>query len=1086
MSDSDDKLERLLKARAEIDEELRRHKANITVLFTDVVGSTAYFDHFGDTAGLAMLDRHTTVAMEKVQEFHGTVIKTIGDSVMAEFPEPALAVRAAVEMQRRLVVVNQALPQRERIQLRIGINSGVGFRRGGDVYGDVINLAARITKYSGPAQILVARSIRDAIASEENLRCNWFRDVTLAGKAEKEDVYEVIWTDTAAYERLREAMTAAFVRGDLVSPGLKVEDLEAPAQAAAAAASSGSAEQATVDTLPAGASSIDLGPRYEVRGTLGRGGMGVVYHAVDRETGEAVALKVLRPDVSGDAATIERFKEEVRLARRITHKNVCRIHDFNRSGDTAFISMELVGGESLRSVLRRFGSLSLRKGIEIAQQICAGLREAHAQGVVHRDLKPENVMLDHGGNVKIMDFGIARRAETGPGAGGGLTIVGTPAYMAPEQAAGKPVDHRADIYSLGLILYEVFTGAPAFSGNAVSELLLKQMHEPPVHPREIEPALPAWLEKVILKCLVKDPEKRFQTLDQLEQALLNRPQRRVAETPEAALPMHLARWQRTDWWLLAAAVVAFAVFLGLFDSVYPYSSGKLLVSREQASSRAAAFLKAIGSTRTAGTPRLLLFIDNPRSYVPQVLSLGLQDANRHFSEAWGWFLEAGDSIPGWFELYLAADGKPLLFHLMPTQSAKTELPSEPELRHTATQYVRDLFGGEVSNTAPNIRFVRAPGISPRAFLEWSLPEGAAGIARRFEMGFTPDGLFHAERHLTGSPGPEVAEYKVRRAAKVWLVTKLVPTLIGLLLITVFALRRLYAQNSAPSIFLALCASAAVVALAGITRAFEDMAALPAVAVLAFLLAYAVLRTSENYLALAMPSRLTPWQMLFRERFKARPAGLALLRGCCLGAAYLAAHTATLGIMGRFGMGRFGLAGPDVAWLMIPLLMPVGESSLNLFTVSIAVLATVLTAWCFLAFPAALAWRVRSKAAVAIAAPVGVWLLSTLTLPGASTFQLFPAFQLFPVFLFAGLQGLLFAWILYRFDVLAAMAAMFTIESWLVVYPMFVLLKEVESLNAWLSMLPWFMIATLGLAIYLRPQITAVGRGVREILGSSGG
>ena len=231
-----------------------------------------------------------------------------------------------------------------------------------------------------------------------------------------------------------------------------------------------------------------LSQRYEILTEAGHGSMGNVYKARDRETGEIVALKLLKPEIASDQAMMDRFKNELLFARKITHKNVCRVHEFNRIGGIAYTSMEFVEGESLRSVLNRFGGLPLRKGLDLAQQICSGLQEAHAQGIVHRDLKPENVMIDAQGNVKIMDFGIARSMEAGTRLTG--SMVGTPAYMAPEQVAGKPVDYRTDVYSLGLILYEVFTGTPAFQADNAVAVALKQMREAATPPHEIEPTIP--------------------------------------------------------------------------------------------------------------------------------------------------------------------------------------------------------------------------------------------------------------------------------------------------------------------------------------------------------------------------------------------------------------------------------------------------------------------------------------------------------------------------------------------------------------------------------------------------------------------
>ncbi len=461
----------LLKARAEIDEQLRRHKNALTVLFTDVVGSTSFFERFGDTAGLAMVHRHAELAASVVQQYSGSVIKTIGDSVMAEFPGPGSAVRAAVQIEQQLLELNLTLPQHKRVELRIGIHTGVGFRKGNDVFGDVVNVAARITKRTAAAQILISRAVFEAISEESDLSCQWLSKLTIDGRTEKEDIFEVIWTDAATYRDLRQRL----------------------------------------------AGPANFPPRYEVLSQVGTGGTGMVYKARDLETGEIVAVKILKPEIASDPEVQENFKKELRLARKITHKNVGRIHEFSRFNGTAFTTMEFIEGETLLSTLHRVGSLPLSQALDIARQICAGLREAHAQGIVHRDLKPANIMVDRNGNVKIMDFGVARLVQgNGPLTG---TIVGTPAYMAPEQAELKPVDARTDIYAVGLLLYEMVTGTPAFGGDTPVAVALKQIREFPKRPREIMPTLPGYLESAILKCLEKDPANRFQSVDELEGAL---------------------------------------------------------------------------------------------------------------------------------------------------------------------------------------------------------------------------------------------------------------------------------------------------------------------------------------------------------------------------------------------------------------------------------------------------------------------------------------------------------------------------------------------------------------------------------------
>jgi serine/threonine protein kinase len=284
-------------------------------------------------------------------------------------------------------------------------------------------------------------------------------------------------------------------------------------------ASAGSSVPNSANLTLSSAALAALGQRYDILDAAGHGSMGNVYKARDRETGETVALKLLKPEIASDQQMMDRFKNELLFARKITHKNICRVYDFNRLNGIAYTSMEFVEGESLRSVLNRFGGLGLRKGIELTQQLCSGLKEAHAQGIVHRDLKPENVMIDSRGNVKIMDFGIARSMESLTRMTGAM--VGTPAYMAPEQVAGKPVDYRTDIYSLGLILYEVFTGTQAFTAENAVAVAMKQLREAPVPPHEIDPQIPVAIERAILKSLEKEPERRFQSIAELEKVFVS-------------------------------------------------------------------------------------------------------------------------------------------------------------------------------------------------------------------------------------------------------------------------------------------------------------------------------------------------------------------------------------------------------------------------------------------------------------------------------------------------------------------------------------------------------------------------------------
>lgn len=288
-----------------------------------------------------------------------------------------------------------------------------------------------------------------------------------------------------------------------------------------------------------------LGGRYTLAREIGTGGMGRVYQALDRETGETVALKVLRAEIAADPGMNERFKNELRLARRITHKNVCRIHDFNRVDGLAYISMEYVEGETLRARLDRAGELPAARAVGYALQICAALSEAHAQGVVHRDLKPENIMITAAGSIKLMDFGIARLIQ--PDSPVTQTLIGTPSYMAPEQAQGKGVDARADIYALGLILYECLSARRAFSGATPVAVALKQIHDRPEPLRQLVPGIARPLEAVVMRCLEKDPARRFQSTSELERAL------RVPARSAYSHTVTAAHSPRRRWlWLLLA------------------------------------------------------------------------------------------------------------------------------------------------------------------------------------------------------------------------------------------------------------------------------------------------------------------------------------------------------------------------------------------------------------------------------------------------------------------------------------------------------------------------------------------------------
>jgi serine/threonine protein kinase/Tfp pilus assembly protein PilF len=260
--------------------------------------------------------------------------------------------------------------------------------------------------------------------------------------------------------------------------------------------------------------------RYQIIEELGKGGMGKVYKVQDTKIKEKIALKLIKPEIAKDKKTLERFSNELKFARKIRHKNICQMFDLGEERGTYFITMEFVDGQDLKKLIRQSGQLAIGTTMSIAKQVCDGLIEAHTSGVVHRDLKPSNIMIDANGNARIMDFGIAR-SEEGKGITGAGVMIGTPEYMSPEQVEGKEIDQRSDIYSLGVILYEMVTGKVPFEGDTPFTVGVMHKSEFPQSPKEINSQIPDDLNNVILKCLEKDKANRYQNSGDVRSELEN-------------------------------------------------------------------------------------------------------------------------------------------------------------------------------------------------------------------------------------------------------------------------------------------------------------------------------------------------------------------------------------------------------------------------------------------------------------------------------------------------------------------------------------------------------------------------------------
>jgi serine/threonine-protein kinase len=259
--------------------------------------------------------------------------------------------------------------------------------------------------------------------------------------------------------------------------------------------------------------------RYEIRAAIGDGGMGSVYRAFDRELEEDVAIKMIKPALMTDRTLVERFKQEIRLARRISHPNVVRTHDLGEWEGVYYLTMEFVEGITVRDLIDSRGKLGVSAALAIGTQLVSALAVAHEQGVIHRDIKPQNLLLDAGGVLKVMDFGVARLAERKSTLTEVGLAVGTPAYMSPEQLLAETIDARSDLYSVGVVLFECLTGALPFEADSPISLIARLLNEDARPPVEVNVEVPPALSSLVLSLLAKKPEDRVRSADELGKRL---------------------------------------------------------------------------------------------------------------------------------------------------------------------------------------------------------------------------------------------------------------------------------------------------------------------------------------------------------------------------------------------------------------------------------------------------------------------------------------------------------------------------------------------------------------------------------------
>jgi class 3 adenylate cyclase/predicted Ser/Thr protein kinase len=446
------------------------------VLFTDIVGSTAYFETRGDQAGMAMLERHNRLLFPEVERVGGRVVKTIGDAIMAAFETAEAAVRAAVAMQTALQRHNLEVQGDDRIFVRIGVHHGPVILHGDDLFGDVVNAAARVEALARGKQILISRAVEDQLGPDFPVERAVYDAFRVRGKEAPLEALEVRWDPEGEVGLARQAILAAGHR---------------------------------------------IGQRFEIVSVLGQGGMGVVYRVRDLDLEVDLALKFLHPGLLLDEEVIDRFKREVRLARSVTHPSICRIHEFLKMEGQLFLSMELLEGRTLEQWIESGDGFAPDQFEAIVTGICEALQAAHEKGITHRDLKPANVMVEHGtGRVVLMDFGIAHGAKSRRATEIGV-VLGTPEYMSPEQVEGQFAGPSSDIYSLGVMMYEMLSGAQPFVDESPMMVAVKHLSEAAPALGQVAPQAPERLVRIVERCMAKRPADRFGTVGELLAALRN-------------------------------------------------------------------------------------------------------------------------------------------------------------------------------------------------------------------------------------------------------------------------------------------------------------------------------------------------------------------------------------------------------------------------------------------------------------------------------------------------------------------------------------------------------------------------------------
>ena len=789
-----------------------------------------------------------------------------------------------------------------------------------------------------------------------------------------------------------------------------------------------------------------LADRYRIVGLLGRGGMGEVYRADDLKLKQPVALKFLPESLTANGAALARFYREVSVARQISHRHVCRVYDIAEFERQHFISMEFVRGEELSSLLKRIGRLPQDKAIDVARQLCAGLAAVHERGVLHRDLKPANIMLDEHGEVRITDFGIAALAEE---LDHREAIAGTPAYMSPEQLEGDELTTKSDIYSLGLVLYEVFTGKKAFAASTLPELLrLRRSDTTPTSPAELVPELDPLIERVIFRCLERDPAKRPASALQVAAALPGGDPLAAAlaagETPSpemvAAAPKQGGLKPAVAISLLASVIVLLALVCFLSRGLMLHRQVPLEKSPEVLRDRAAELVKKFGYMAQPADSAYGMGVDQPYlDYIhdtdpspsrwqrlsraqPAAIYFWYRQSRGPFDVANGGHVDettpAGD-LPGMTTVTLDTLGRLRSFYAVPPPRGSTANPITPDWSTLLKE-----SGLDQANLQP---------VSPL----WTPPhEATARAAWAGSYPNQPDTRIHVEAaafedrpvyfqvfHAWDQPADVVinlARFR-QRALVVLLLAIFITVMLGSALL---ALRNLKLGRGDRKGAFRLAAFVFTVFFARwlfnahhVTTESEALNFIAAVQNMLFwtFFFWVVYLAFEPFVRRRWPGRIISWSRVLAGGFRDPLVGRDILIGALFGLGILLCNLYLANFVPQW-LGH----PPDVPWLDFPATQLLGIRSFA-FAFTQQIYAALFQSFILLFFLLSIFIIVRRERLAALA----LWLVGAVAL--SLTHETAAGIP------FACMAAALVVWVLYRYGLLALIVAVFFLHL-MIFYP----------------------------------------------------